>query len=82
MPSGYLSPANPADDAIPVTPNDGADLSTPCRALLIATGGALRVITMSGVDRTYPSVPSGLFPVGVRKVFATSTTAAGIVGIV
>jgi hypothetical protein len=82
MPNGYLSPDNPADDAFPITPNDGADLAVPVRKLVIATAGTLHVVTIAGVERTFTAVPVGVFPVGVRKVFAAGTSATGITGII
>jgi hypothetical protein len=81
MANGYLNATNPGDDAFPVTPNDGADLAEPVRALLIGVAGGLSVVTLTGMTRTFPSVPVGLFPVGVRRVRATGTTASSIIGI-
>ena len=81
MANGYLNASNPGDDAFPITPNDGADLAEPVRALLIGTAGALSVVTLTGTTRTFPGVPVGLFPIGVRRVRSTGTTATNIIGI-
>ncbi len=70
---------DPAEDALPVTPNDGADLSDGvCQALVIGTAGNLSVITREGVQRDLLGVPAGVLPLQVRRVRATGTTATGI----
>jgi hypothetical protein len=69
---------SPARNAAVVTPNDAADLATHARALLIGTSGNLRVTTAGGQTLTIPSVPTGILPLGVKRVFADQTTAANI----
>ena len=65
-----------------VTPNDTADLPFPTRGLSFATAGALHVRTVAGDDVTIPSgalVRSEIHPLAVTRVYATGTTADGIV---
>lgn len=71
---------NPGTDAVPVVPHDVTNIVL-CRALMIGTAGALKVITSSGDTRTFPSIPIGLFPLQVSRVFSTGTTADNIVAI-
>lgn len=68
-------------DAVPVTPDDATDLVDGARSLVVGTAGALKVTTLAGSVRTYTGVPAGLFPVAVRRVWATGTTASNILAV-
>lgn len=74
----------PRLDAVPVTPSDSADLADAAVALIIGTAGSLKITTLEGVDRTYPGVPAGVFPVACRRVWATpgGTAATNIVALI
>ena len=70
--------ADPGVDAVPVTPADDTPLTGGvCRALMIASGGALVVTTKAGNEVTI-TVPTGLIPLQVSIVHATGTDATGI----
>ena len=71
---------DPADKIAPVTPADGADLSNVTRALIVAVGGALKVNLRDGTSVTI-TVPAGVLPISVARVWATGTTATGITAI-
>lgn len=82
--------AYPIDSTAPVvsgasvTPNDAADLAVaPCRALAIGTGGNLQVTFAKDADGTSVVVPvqAGIVPFAVKRVWAASTTATGIVAL-
>ena len=71
---------NPATGVQPVTPSDTVDIPL-CRALSIATGGDIQIISVQ--DRIAGStstvtLPAGLWPVQAHRVYATGTTATGI----
>jgi hypothetical protein len=78
---------SPAMDAVPVSPNDSTDLSSVTiegnvvldhtRALMITTAGNIKVTMHNGNTRTI-SVPVGIIPIRVRRVWLTGTTASGI----
>lgn len=68
----------PATDAIPVTPDDGADLAHVAIALYVETGGAVVIDTVAGETRTIIVADFSILPMGVRRVRATGTTASGI----
>lgn len=70
---------SPAEHAAAVTPNDSTDLTTSTRALFIGTSGNLKVDMVGGETVTFSSVPAGVFPVRVKRVHSTGTTASGIV---
>lgn len=69
--------------AFDVTPNDGADLAHNTTGLMVATDGNVKVTL---VDDTNPIVLPGLaagtiYPIEAKRVWATSTTATGVVAI-
>lgn len=86
----------PARRAIPVTTSDTKDVTNaagdnaPCyaKALYIGVTGNLAVVpasdngnSLAGTAVTFVAVPVGWFPVQVRRVMATLTTASSIVGL-
>jgi hypothetical protein len=73
-----LSLSGPAIDMLPIVPNDTTDLSEVAVALYTETGGALSIVTAKGSVRTVNVANNSILPVGVRRVNATGTTAAGI----
>lgn len=68
----------PAADIQPVTPDDSADLPVVAIGLYVETGGTLLIVTVAGQQRTVELPYFTIFPVGVRRVAATGTTASGI----
>lgn len=82
--------AYPIDSTAPiasgasVTPNDGTDLAVaPCRALAIGVAGNLQVTFAKDADGTSVVVPvqAGIIAFAVKRVWAASTTASGIVAL-
>ena len=65
-----------ASNAVAVTPSDSTTIPT-CWALYIGTAGNLKYTDSTGHTDTVP-VNSGVFPVKVKQVFATGTSASGI----
>jgi len=70
--------SGPTTDIAPVSPDDNADLSTFAVALYVETGGFLSIVTVAGVQREVEVADFSFLPVGVARVRATGTTAAGI----
>jgi len=65
-----------------VTPDDGADLPTLPRALMIAGGGDVALVLKDGTSLILPGLAVGvIYPVRVRRILATGTTATGIRGL-
>jgi hypothetical protein len=74
-----------------VTPSDTANLSVPSSEpansffsgaiLYVGVPGNLRVLVEGGQDVTFQNVPIGFFPVQVIRVFATNTSASGIIAL-
>lgn len=71
---------SPTPGAFVVTPSDANELPIVTRCLYIGTAGALRVTTMNDEDVTFPNVAAGTKQGRYKKVWATGTTATGIVG--
>ena len=76
--SRALSPAGPATDIIPVTPDDGVVLPIVASALYVEQGGILSIVTVRDEMRLVRVGDQAILPVGVRRVRATGTTAIGV----
>jgi len=70
-----------AEDYFAVTPADGADIAVEARCLLIAVGGTLHVQRPDGTEVS-TTVPAGIFPGRVKRVYSTGTAATGITAFV
>jgi hypothetical protein len=77
--TAWAGPEAPIQSAAAVTPNDGADLAVTSRALHIGGAGDLKVTLKSGVVVTFTAMGAGWHPIRVARVWATGTTATGIV---
>jgi hypothetical protein len=49
--------------------------------LYIGTSGDVTVTTVGGNDVTFANVPVGVLPIRVKRVWATGTSATGIIAI-
>jgi threonine dehydrogenase-like Zn-dependent dehydrogenase len=76
------TPSQPATDLLPITPDDAADLAAVTLGLNVATPGAVRVTTKGGTTASVTLVPGVILPLRVTRVWATGTTATGIVGLI
>ena len=70
---------SPASNLANVTPNDTTDLSEASRAINVATSGFVHVTTVSGDDAIVFIAAGSAFPVRAERIWATGTTATGIV---
>lgn len=70
---------SPATELLAVTPDDGVDLERVSRALNVATAGSVQLTTLGGDTATVYVAPGSAFPVRAVRVWATGTTATGIV---
>lgn len=73
-----LSLAGPATDIQPVSPSDANDLPQIATTLYVEQGGTIAITTVSGASRSVTVADYSFLPVGVKRVFATGTTATGI----
>ena len=74
-------PSDPAATLFEVVPDDISDLERVTTALNVATQGRVRVTMADGSEGTISVVPGVALPVRVRRVWATGTTATGIMGL-
>ncbi len=73
------SDSSPSDLPFPITPADGSDISPPIRSFSIAVGGDVKVRRRDGTDVVL-TLPAGMCPATVKRIWATGTTATGFVG--
>jgi hypothetical protein len=81
VPSSNGGPGGRADA---LTPNDSGEFVAYYSALYVGTSGDLAVTPMRNTADTsviFKNVPVGWFPVSVRKVWSTGTTASQIIGV-
>lgn len=73
----------PVTGGFDITPDDGADLATLPRALMVSTVGEVAVIFADGSSVTLPGLTPGvIYPLRAARVMATGTTATGLKGLV
>lgn len=73
---------SPVSGGAEVTPSDDDDLATVSRYLWVGTGGDVKVTLKDGATITITNIPDGqMLPVRVRRVWATNTTATGILAL-
>lgn len=74
---------SPARNGFSITPNDSTDLSVTCRALFIGIGGDVSVVLAGDASSiVFKNIPAGtIVPISVKRVDATLTTAADILGL-
>ncbi len=86
MPNAFATrtrkPADPAITIFAITPDDTKDLTQITTALNAATPGTVRVTTLDGTTEELSIQPGLAFPVQVKRVWQTGTTATGIKGLV
>lgn len=70
---------SPVTGAYAVTPDDSNDLTEVTLSLYIGTAGTLKVTMMDGSVVSYAAIAAGRHPLRVKRVWATGTSAAGIV---
>lgn len=69
-------------NAFAVTPNDGVDLAHTTRGLYVGVSGDVKVTTNNGDTVVFTGMAAGVIhPIGVKRVWATLTTATNIVGV-
>lgn len=62
---------------VAVVPSNTVDLTTPSRALLVGTAGAVKLTTTGG-DTVTTYLTAGWHPIAATRIFATGTAATDI----
>ena len=71
----------PATKGFAITPHDTNLLTQPTRYLAVGVAGTVKVdFAEEGTGITL-TLPSGVHPIRVKKVYSTGTTATGLVGL-
>lgn len=71
--------SSPITGAVAVTTNDATDLPEVTLALWISVAGTLKVTMLDGTVVSYANITAGRHPLRVKRVWATGTSATGIV---
>ena len=73
---------SPAEQAEAIMPSDSEDLPRATRALYVGQGGDVAVRFVSGDSVVLANLQGGtVYPLRLRQVLASGTTAAGLVGL-
>ena len=74
----------PAQNCFVITPNDAQDLSYVTKGIYVGEGGNVSILALRGETPViFTNVPSGaILDVRAKKILATNTTAANIIGLV
>lgn len=76
-------PSGPAIDIFPITPSDAIPLAEVItRIVCTGDAGNICVQTAAGNQQTVPIGAGAAYDVAITQVFATGTTATGLVGLV
>lgn len=71
--------------AFAITPNDSTDLAQgTTRGIWVGAVGDIKVTFFDGTTATFTAVPASTiayWPMRVKRVFATGTTATGLIGL-
>lgn len=81
--SAYVdTPGLPASFVLEIQPDDDTDLPQILSGLNVATPGTVRVTTRDGSVGSVFVEAGTIFPLRIKRVWATGTTATGICGLV
>jgi hypothetical protein len=73
---------SPATGGVAVTAHDSTnDPAGAFRGLYVGGTGNIKVTMLDGTDVTFQSVPVGILPIVVLRVWSTGTTATNIIGL-
>lgn len=72
---------SPPTDIEEIVPDDGTDLASVTRALNVATSGTVRATSLDGTVSSIFIAAGVLFPIRVKRVWATGTSATEIRGL-
>lgn len=70
---------SPITGAVALTTSDSVDLTEISVNLYVGVGGTLKLTMMDGSVVSYAAIAAGRHPLRVKRVWATGTSATGIV---
>ncbi len=79
----YEGETVPATEARALTPDDSNDVADNLRALYVGVTGDIKVDMRGevGTGVTFKNVPVGVFPIMIKRLYATGTDATEIIGL-
>jgi len=78
----YEASTSPATGAAAANLHDTNQLTNgTCRSIYVGVTGDIKVTMANGDTATFTNVAVGVFPVSVRQVWSTGTTATGLVAL-
>lgn len=75
-----MNPLMNADGMVAVTPSDSKDLDFVVSGIEVEVTGDVAMVCANGMSITRELTAGRIYPVRVKKVLATGTTATGIYG--
>lgn len=73
--------SDPASYVSEIAPSDSVDLDRTTRAIAVGTAGTVRVTTTGGTTATVTVAAGVPFPIRCTRIWATGTSATGIVAL-
>ena len=74
--------ADPATNAVLITPSDAVDLATVTRAVYVGGAGDMKVTMQDSGTVLFSGIPAGTtLPIRVSRIWATTTTATLIIAL-
>lgn len=74
--------SSPAKHAAPIVPSDSAELQYLTRAVYLGASGDLNAVMASGEEVTFSGMVGGaIYPLRIRAVKSTGTTASDIIAL-
>lgn len=74
----FRSATAPLQGAYTPTASDSTDLPRVGRALYVGGTGAVKVTMEDGTTPTFAAMPVGLYPLRIKRVWTTGTTATNL----
>lgn len=76
----YTTLNDPTENLEEITPSDSAELNFISRAVLATTGGIITVdMAGTGTNKPIPIAAGQFLPIRIKKVYATGTSASGLI---
>jgi hypothetical protein len=72
---------SPATHLAAIVPSDTDDLAVASRGINVSTSGAVRMSTVGGTTETVFIAAGAAFPIRATRIWATGTSATGIVAL-
>jgi hypothetical protein len=82
LPNPNQRSAAAAYDAFSIATSDSVDLTTAVRGFMVTVPGNVQITSLSGSTVVIPCASGVVYSIGALRVWATNTTATGIVGLI